>query len=737
MVGRKAIALLLAIIIQVSLLPGICTAAQAVVQTNDTASGAVSRNENGLISQNKAIQIFCAAFPDITRDKDLLAEYEEQGYSQQPGWQIYDEKNGQRYDQRLINGFVNAKSGKILNMDYNPQSEFYLDKQISLTREQAQQIAKQFLVKMIPDKAGTLKLKTDDPLYSLYDRNIRLYYNFTWQREVNGMPVDWDNISIGVDSYTGLVTHYNYSWNEAELPALGELLNREQLQEKLQKNMVLVAYYRYEYDRYGQSNAKIIPVYRLNINSNSVDARSGSFLDYYGRTVSNNNLKAYDQDYMPPANAAAINETPWPTKQVDPEIAKKAAQDFFITMGYKGEIRKSGGGSSSGLGYRDEHWSYNLQDAKLENKLQVNVNAFTGEVVGFHLNNNNNSNDGKANLSYDQALSKAKVAVQKYDPDKIDEIALNRNMYGDDNSSNYNYQFARLVNGIPFNRDRIMITVDGNSGEIIAYSREWRPVQCEALPKLISLDEAKAQIWSQNALTLSYIFPRDNQYKATGESIPVYRLPSVEINACTGKPISITNENNEMSIQKETWDGHWAAPALSLLKTNGLITNKAIQADDAISRRNVLKVLLTATNPRSYYGDEENCELQLTDIPANDEDQGSFKMAINRGIIKNQGKFEPEQSITREELAVWLIKSLGLQKAAAIKNRIDTPVIDSNKISLDKVNYVGLAYGLGLITSDPTGCFQPSKNVTWAEMATIAGRIAPLAMEVYEQPWRR
>ncbi|HEX3010738.1 MAG TPA: YcdB/YcdC domain-containing protein, partial [Syntrophomonadaceae bacterium] len=522
----------------------------------------------------------------------------------------------------------NAKSGDILNLDFNPKSEFYLGKQISLTREQAQKIAQQFLVKIQPDKAGALKLKTDDSLYPSYDRNIRLYFNFTWQREVNGLAVDWDNISIGVDAYTGLISHYTYNWNEAELPALGEMLDREKLQEKLIKDIGLVTCYRYENDMYGQSSGKIIPVYQLNTASYFVDARSGRFLDYYGRTIPNKDIRAYDKDFMPLANSA-INEPPWPTKQIDPEIAKKAAQDFFVSMGYKGEIRKSGSGGGSGPGYRDEHWLYSLQDPQLDNELQIDVNAFTGEVVGFHFNENTN---GTANLNYDQALSKAWAAVQKYDPGKIDQIALNHNMYWDDNRSSYNYEFTRLVNGIPFNRDAIRVIVNSKSGEITAYNREWRPVQIEALPKLISLDEARAQIWSQNALTLSYVFPRDNQYKTAGDSIPVYRLPYTEINACTGKPISITNEKSEMSIPKEVWDGHWAAPALSLLKANGLMNSKAVQADDVITRRDILKVLVAATNPSIYYGDEYNFELKLTDIPANDADLGSFKMAVNRKI---------------------------------------------------------------------------------------------------------
>ncbi|MGI5920504.1 MAG: PepSY domain-containing protein [Syntrophomonadaceae bacterium] len=716
----KLLVILLALVLQVSLLP-VAGRAEA------------APDKGGMISQEEAIRIFCTAFPDITRGKELTAEYQEQGYSETPAWEITSKKKGIFvHGPEEISGVVDAYSGQILGLNYYPNAEFYLNKNISLTRDEAREIAWKFLTQNQPDKVKTLHMNENDSI-NPFNRNMQLYYSFTWNRQMNGLPVDWDSITVGVDAYTGMVTHYHCQWHQVELPELAQLLPRNELQKKLENDIGLVLSYVYERDGNGRSTGKIIPVYRLNVNANIIDARTGEFLDSQGKVLSIKNVKTYDKDYTTPNSMAAINETPWPTQPVDPEFAKQSASDFFKTMGYNGEIRRSGGGSSSSDGFREEHWSYRPVEAETQFDLDVDINASTGQVVGF---NRSSSGQGSLNLSYEQCLDKAREAIQKIHPDKISQVAINHNMYQDKNSNYFYYQFIRLLNGIPFERDRITVMVDKNSGQVTYYRLDWRPVKCEAVSGLVTLEEAKAQIWSRDGLVLSYIFPRDDQYKITGESIPVYRLPSVEINARTGKPM-YSIDDQQTTLPKETWSGHWAAPALSLLHANGLIKDKTTPPEEIMQRVDILRVLVAATHPNVYYGDEENIELQLTDVPANDPDQTIYKMAVNRGIIQNQGKFEPHQSMKREELAVWLVRSIGYQPVAEMKNRIDIPVVDSREISPDKINYAAIVHGLNLMSADQQGRFEPNKQITWAQMASIAGRIAPRAMEVNERSWNR
>jgi len=80
--------------------------------------------------------------------------------------------------------------------------------------------------------------------------------------------------------------------------------------------------------------------------------------------------------------------------------------------------------------------------------------------------------------------------------------------------------------------------------------------------------------------------------------------------------------------------------------------------------------------------------------------------------------------MSREDLAVWLVNSLGYQEVAAIKNRIDTPFKDADQIAPDKANYVGVVEGLRLLRVDASQCFHPQDAIKWAEMANVATCLA-------------
>ncbi|MDD4550359.1 MAG: S-layer homology domain-containing protein, partial [Syntrophomonadaceae bacterium] len=120
----------------------------------------------------------------------------------------------------------------------------------------------------------------------------------------------------------------------------------------------------------------------------------------------------------------------------------------------------------------------------------------------------------------------------------------------------------------------------------------------------------------------------------------------------------------------------------------------------------------------------DKIQLHLEDVEANTQDIRLYKQAIASKIIPNQGKFNPLATISREELAIWSINTLGLDEVGQMKNLIAVPVNDADKISLGKQNYIGLAYGLGLIKPDENGNINPQQAVTWNDLATCVTRLA-------------
>ncbi len=718
------LAVVLAVAVQLTALPALATAAVDSVEIVKKPIPA-STETIEVISSKQALEIFCSAFPEITEGRNLVAEFED--YAGNSVWRIHEaEQGGLRPSQgQRVSGQIDAASGEVQSMYYNPGDDYYQGKTVTFTREQAQVVARQFLQEKQPQKYAQIQLR-DDMVAPFPSRNLNLCYIFNWQRLVNGAAIDFDSISVGVNAYTGAVTQYACSWHELELPAGNDLIPAADMANKLQEQIELIPCYIDEQDSMGQRTGRVVPAYRLNINAPLVDARTGHFLDYRGRRQGDAIPRLYEQAFVPVINAPALNEPLEPEAYVNPEVAMQAARDFFSLMGYTDQIRKSGSGGSSGGGIREEHWSYSLQDPeKHHSHLRVEVNAFTGKVIGF----SDEDYDGISSepvMTYAKGKDLAQAAIRKFDPDKVEQVAFCQTNWEDDRGY-YHYQFVRLVNGIPFNRDGINITLDGSNGKIRAYLKQWRPVQCEVLPHLQDPQMIKDKLWSAESLKFSYILARDEQYMTLGESIPAYLIPYTVFNAVTGEVLNNSQLSQLSKDKSEPWSAHWAAPALSLLNNNGLLSD-TVQPDKAMTRREILKVLVVATNPRDYREDEQQIEVSLADIPQDDPDLSVFKLAIQRGIIPSAGAFLPDQPLSREDLAIWLVNSLGFQEIAEMPNRIDTPFRDVGQISANKPNYVGLVSGLGLLTPDSAGNFRPQEEVSWAQMALVAGRLAPRAL---------
>lgn len=209
-----------------------------------------------------------------------------------------------------------------------------------------------------------------------------------------------------------------------------------------------------------------------------------------------------------------------------------------------------------------------------------------------------------------------------------------------------------------------------------------------------------------------------------------YLISRPRVDALSGAMIYGGKVHPTANSSKAPLASHWSAPALSMLNENGLLTG-TVNPDEAITRREALKAVLAATNPRAYYSYARSKQIELDDIKAEDPDYETFALAASRGIIPPWGQFDPDGYINREELAVWVIKSLGYDNIAQIKNPITTPVKDAGKISANRYNYVGLAYGLGIITPDGNNNLRSLDKVSRAEMAIMASRILALAPSGY------
>lgn len=694
-----------------------------LVQADKVAEG----SNRAAVSQEEAWAALQAAFPEIIASQELDAEYSEQGYDGGPSWEfnLKDETGGPGGNYRL-RATVNALTGEISSLHYNPLPANYQGKTVGLNRQQAYQVANEFVQKIQPDKVAELVfLDTNQSSYYPQDR-LNTFYNFTWNRQINGMVVDWDNISIGVDAITGKVTRYSYVWHNANFPPAGNTISSRELTAKLVNEIGL--YPSYTTPTSNRESTTLRPIYSMNTNVQFFDAKTGEALKGDGTRIAKQDMRIFATIPEPQNSARTERPVQAAASKISPDQAKKAAEEAFKKMGITGEIRRSGGGSSSGFGYQEEYWHYSLVDNKnsyrFGNGPEIGIDVHTGYIHQYNNYAAANS-DGGTSITYATALQKAQEAIKLFNPEKQNQLVLCNQLWDEEPADAYHFYFNRLVNGISC-PGGIRVEINKNSGSLINYWVDWPPYTFIALNNMISPAQAESIFKEKQPFQLAYIFPSDKNGEKNQFAAPllVYRYaPGNQIDAISGEMLG--GEGAGLSKGSPVVAGYPTDPSLALLQESGLLP-AGTKAEAAVTRKQALKILMASIQP-NYYSSDQDINLAYTDIKADDPDRIFFQKAVRKGVIKNQGNFNPEQVISREDLAVWLVNCLDYQEIARMKNQISTPYKDAEQITKDKSNYVGLVDGLGLLTADANLNFRPQDAVSWAELAATSTRLVTMS----------
>ncbi len=130
------------------------------------------------------------------------------------------------------------------------------------------------------------------------------------------------------------------------------------------------------------------------------------------------------------------------------------------------------------------------------------------------------------------------------------------------------------------------------------------------------------------------------------------------------------------------------------------------------------KLFVVANKSFSTYAVLEN-KISFNDIAGVKDWAGrQIAVAAAKGIIdgREEGAFVPAGNVTRAEFAKLIVKTFGLENAAAKEAFTDVNVGDWYQ------PYVAAAAEAGLIDGRAEGIFAPNETITRAELATIASR---------------
>jgi len=103
----------------------------------------------------------------------------------------------------------------------------------TLTEEQAQAAAQEFISKIEPQLSKQVKLKAADPwnVRPLPEKDLPSQWTVQFIRQVNGVPFPNDGIRVTVSGVTKKITDYNLTWTEQQFPPVSKAMTSAKAEE--------------------------------------------------------------------------------------------------------------------------------------------------------------------------------------------------------------------------------------------------------------------------------------------------------------------------------------------------------------------------------------------------------------------------------------------------------------------------------------------------------------------------
>ena len=165
--------------------------------------------------------------------------------------------------------------------------------------------------------------------------------------------------------------------------------------------------------------------------------------------------------------------------------------------------------------------------------------------------------------------------------------------------------------------------------------------------------------------------------------------------------------------------GHWAAKEIQRCVEKGFFNGQSetrFGLGEKMSRSAVAVVLCR------FFGweTETPAEPTFSDVPADVWYAGAVEAAVQHGAVANsRGVFRPNDPITREELAVMLVRALGYDDIAGMAQDLSLPFEDVTT----NQGYIAMAYDLGLVSGTTATTFAPTNTATREQVAVILMRL--------------
>lgn len=691
----------------------------------DEANVKISREEAIKIAKDVLESHFNFKIDETFRDRiSLENDYSSNLYIWQITWNKQDDNKSY-----YISVHINGDTGEVIRFNkdiFDNESKASIP---TILKEDARKISNEFLKSFKPDISNNVVLEERNYI-STYPTGD---YRFDYIRVNNGIKYGSNSVSIRINGNTGEITSYYEKWDyNDEFESSDNIKNKEFIKNSFYNNITMkLLYIPVEEDIYGDIDDVIltyVPSYAKE--EDRIYAKSGEFVsnDVYGEVIE---LTEEEQKSL----VTNVDKRENTTKILTMDEAKVIIKKYVSELCSEATISSIRYEKNNEPYYScDEMYTVDLRIEKGNSTrgFSFKVDAYTGDIIEYYnfkidgLSDTDTSN----NKTWEECYNLAVKAAAKYYPKEFLHVNTKQRGYKNNElSTEYSFYFSRKVNGIDYSRDSLRITVNVD-GKIVGLSKSWNnKIEFPETNNIIDSQSAKDLYFEIYDPILIYYKKRNMEGKEDGNVANLVYILQVKedfkqytgyslIDAKSGKFVDYNGRmiEEEETSKKPNIVGHWAEKPLTIFESQTYINLSEIEVDSNISLGELIKLIVKVRGYHPYY-QEEGVKLKFTNIDEDDDIYSYLQGAVNYKLIDNEAiELELERTITREELAKFLVKIKDLDKIAKLQKiyNMNKIYLDSNEIDEEYIGYVALCYGLDIMVGN-NGKFNPKEEVTYAQ----------------------
>ncbi len=312
-------------------------------------------------------------------------------------------------------------------------------------------------------------------------------------------------------------------------------------------------------------------------------------------------------------------------------------------------------------------------------------------------------------ISEETAYATAKVFAKKISPKfSLCSQDTNTTIKFSDGGDGYSFVFPRIVNGLQYLDNGIVVWVNAISGKVSSYVCKWREGSFPDATQ-ISVENAADELFTRVGFSLQYVAIAKSgvlqpKYASDVETRLVYSF-------IPGKPLYVDSKNGRLcysdgrafadDLDKKYNDieGHPSKKYIETLLSSGILKRAdKFRPDESITQRDYLQWICSAVK---QYEPED--------------DETLYDDLYYYNVI-SEDEMDAAAELTFEQAIRFLIRILGFTDVAELEDTYVTAFFDEATIDPEYIGYAAISQGLGIVRGN---AFTPKRIVTRATAAEI------------------